>query len=121
MKIAVSATGPQPTDEVDPRFGRAPWFLIYDTETRASQPVSNQENVSSTHGAGVQTAQSMARLGVAGVITGHVGPKAYQVLSAANVRVYRGDARRVEEAVRVFERGQLRELTEANGPEGFGG
>jgi len=121
MKIAVSASGPQPADEVEARFGRAPWFLIYDSETRAWQPVSNQANVSSPHGAGVQSAQSVARLGVKGVITGHVGPKAYQVLSAAQVRVYRGDARRAEEAVRAFERGQLQELTEENGPEGFGG
>jgi predicted Fe-Mo cluster-binding NifX family protein len=120
MKIAVSATGPQPTDEVDPRFGRTPWFLIYDTEARTWQSVSNQDNLNAPHGAGVQAAQAVARLGVATVITGHVGPKAHQVLSAAEIRIYRGDARGAEEAVRAFERGQLRELTEPNGPEGLG-
>ena len=117
MKIAVTATGSQPTSEVDSRFGRAPWFLFHDTETRSWEAVANKNNAAAPHGAGIQTAENVVRLGAEAVITGHCGPKAYQVLSAAKVKIYLGDARTVEEALRAFEGGQLRELNEANGPE----
>ena len=116
MKVAVTSTGSEPTSEVDSRCGRAPWFLFYDTETRSWEAVANKDNAATPHGAGIQTAENVVRLDAEAVITGHCGPKAYQVLSAAKIKVFLGDARTVEEALRAFESGQLHELKQANGP-----
>lgn len=41
MKIAVSATGPELQDLVDPRFGRCRYYIIVDTETLKYEAVVN--------------------------------------------------------------------------------
>lgn len=41
MKIAISSTGPDLTDLVDPRFGRCSFYVFVDTETKESQAVKN--------------------------------------------------------------------------------
>ena len=116
MKIAVTATGSDPKNDVEPRFGRAPWFLFYDMESGAWEAADNSGNTGMAHGAGLQTAETVARKGATAVITGHCGPKAMEALAAAGVRVYLGDARTAEEAVKAFQAGQLREISEPNGP-----
>jgi len=116
MKIVVSAKGKEPESEVDPRFGRASCFLVFDTESGAWQTVDNASAVSAAHGAGIQSAETVCRLGANIVISGHVGPKAFSVLAAGGVKVYRGDARTALEAVEAFRRGRLPELNDSNGP-----
>ena len=46
MKIAISSTGPDLTDLVDPRFGRCPFYVFVDTETDEFQAI---ENTARTH------------------------------------------------------------------------
>jgi predicted Fe-Mo cluster-binding NifX family protein len=116
MKIVVSAKGGAPESEVDPRFGRAACFLVFDTESGVWQAVDNASAMSAAHGAGIQSAETVCRLGANTVISGHVGPKAFTVLVAGGVKVYRGDARTAREAVEAFQRGQLPELKDSNGP-----
>lgn len=116
MKIAVSARGETPESEVDPRFGRAACFMVFDTGSGAWQAVANESARSAYQGAGIQSAETVCRLGADIVISGHVGPKAFTVLASGGVRVYRGDARTSREAVEAFQRGQLPELKESNGP-----
>lgn len=115
MKIVVSAKNGTPESEVDPRFGRASHFLVFETEGGAWQAVDNASALSAAHGAGIQSAETVCRLGAKAVISGHVGPKAFTVLSAAGVRVYRGDARTARAAVEDFQRGQLPELKDSEG------
>jgi predicted Fe-Mo cluster-binding NifX family protein len=116
MKIVVSAKGGTPESEVDPRFGRAACFLIFDTESGVWQAIDNASAISAAHGAGIQSAETVCRLGADIVISGHVGPKAFTVLAAGGVRIYRGDARTALQAVEEFRRGQLPELNDSNGP-----
>ena len=118
MKVAITTTGSEPASEVDSRFGRSAWLLVYDTEARSWETVSNKENVDAPQGAGIRTEENLARLEAGAIITGHCGPNAYHTLSAAGIKVYLGDARTAQEAVSAFERGQLQELKAANGPEG---
>jgi predicted Fe-Mo cluster-binding NifX family protein len=115
MKIVVSAKGQVPDSEVDPRFGRAACFLVFDTGSGAWQAVDNAQALSSAHGAGIQSAETACRLGAEIVISGHVGPKALTVLAAGGVKIYQGDARTAREAVEAFQRGQLAELKDSNG------
>jgi predicted Fe-Mo cluster-binding NifX family protein len=116
MKIVVSAKGGTPESEGDPRFGRAACFLVFDTESGVWQAVDNASALSTAHGAGIQSAETVCRLGAEIVISGYVGPKAFTVLAAGGVKVYRGDARSAREAVEAFQRGQLPELNDSNGP-----
>jgi predicted Fe-Mo cluster-binding NifX family protein len=115
MRIAISATGREPSSDVDTRFGRAAWFLIHHTDHRSWQAIENQSNLEAPHGAGVEAAKLVSDHGVGAVITGSCGLKAFQVLAAGKIRVYRGDGRSVAAAVKAFEEGRLPEIREGSG------
>jgi predicted Fe-Mo cluster-binding NifX family protein len=116
MKIVVSAKGRAPDNEVDARFGRAACFLVFDTDIGAWHAVDNAGADSAGHGAGIQSAEMACRLGANAVISGHIGPKAFTVLAAGGIKMYRGDARTALEAVEAFRHGLLPELRDSNGP-----
>jgi len=115
MKIVVSAKGGTRESEVDPRFGRAAHFLVFDDRTDAWEAVPNSQALSAVHGAGIQAADTVCRLGAGILITGHVGPKAFTVLSAGAVKVYRGDGQSAVEAVAAFRDGRLSEISDDAG------
>ncbi|RPJ51452.1 MAG: hypothetical protein EHM23_34105, partial [Acidobacteria bacterium] len=59
MKIAVTATAPDLQAQIDPRFGRCPYFLIVETDDLSFQAVENP-NLTLSSGAGIQSAQLLA-------------------------------------------------------------
>jgi predicted Fe-Mo cluster-binding NifX family protein len=85
MKIAITAEQSQLDSAVDSRFGRCPFFFFTDTENQEWEAVENRGATLSS-GAGIGAAQFVVNKGVKAVITGIVGPKATQVLTAAGVR-----------------------------------
>ena len=107
MKIAFTTSGNDLTAPLDSRFGRAPKYIIYDLESGAFEAVDNEKNLNAAQGAGIQAAESVVRLGAGVVVTGHCGPKAFRVLSAAGVKVYNTDAPTVAEALERFRAGKL--------------
>jgi len=107
MKIAVTAKGKDLDAEVDPRFGRAQYLIVYDTDGDSFSAMDNTANVDATHGAGVQAGQSVARAGATALITGNCGPRAFSVLKSAGVKVYTGAKGTVKEAVEAFKAGDL--------------
>ncbi len=116
MKICVTSQGPDLSSAVDPRFGRARYFIIYDDETESFEAVDNEQNVSAAGGAGVQSATTVAEQGCDWVISGHMGPKAMSVLQAAGIRVATGASGAVSDAIAAFKDGQLEEATGADVP-----
>jgi predicted Fe-Mo cluster-binding NifX family protein len=82
MKIVVSARGGAPEIEVDPQFGRAACFLVFDTESAVWQAVSNPQALPAARGAVIHFAETVCEIGADAVIGGHVGPKALTVLAA---------------------------------------
>jgi predicted Fe-Mo cluster-binding NifX family protein len=86
-KIAISSEGPSLADRVDPRFGRAPGFIIIDPVTMQFEYCDNGAAQVRAQGAGIEAAQTVARAGVSAVLTGYVGPKAFRALRAAGIRV----------------------------------
>lgn len=114
MKIAVTAQGPELTSDVDTRFGRAKWIVVVDTDRGESHAHDNKVNLTLAQGAGIQTGQNVANLGVDAVITGNVGPNAYKTLAAGKVRIFLVSDGTVEQAVTAFEQGQLEEVQQAN-------
>lgn len=114
MMIAVTAKGEGLTAEVDPRFGRASCFILYDTETKTARTVDNGQSVNAAQGAGIQAAETVARQGAGCLITGHCGPKAFRTLSAAGIRVYIGADGTVADAIAAFEQGRLSQASSAD-------
>lgn len=113
MKIAVSSSGQDLNAQLDPRFGRCPYFLIIDTADMSFEAFEN-ENAALGGGAGIQAAQFVASKGVKAVITGNCGPNAMQVFSAAGVQVYVGQAGTLKEVLERYKNGELTPTTEAN-------
>ena len=114
MKICVTSRGPDLSSEVDPRFGRARYFIIRDDETDNYEVVDNQQNVNAAGGGGVQAATTIAEKGCQWVISGHMGPKALSVLKEAGIRVATGANGKVSDAFRAFREGKLQEINAAD-------
>ena len=106
MKICVTATAASLDAQIDPRFGRCSYFVIVDSETMQFEAIPNTA-AGVSGGAGIQAAQTIANKGVKMLITGNVGPKAFQALSAAGIEVATGAFGTVREAVEKFKRGEL--------------
>ena len=106
MKICVTSTGNSLEAQIDPRFGRCSYFVIVDSETMQFEAVPNMA-ASASGGAGIQAAQTVANKGVKLLITGNVGPKAFQALASASIEVATGAFGTVREAVEKYKRGEL--------------
>ena len=115
MKIAVTASGPELSGPVDPRFGRCAYFLFIDSETMQFEAVKNP-NITSSSGAGIQSAQFVAEKGANALLTGSCGPNAFQTLQAAGVQVIVGVVGSVQEAVQQFKSGSLQQAAQPNVP-----
>jgi predicted Fe-Mo cluster-binding NifX family protein len=119
MKIAISATGPNLNDEVDPRFGRCQYFIIVESETMQFKSMQNP-NIMAAGGAGISTSQTIANSGVQVVLTGDCGPNAYQVLSAAGVQVITGVAGKIRDVVQGYKSGKFKAVPQPNVGSPFG-
>lgn len=115
MKIAFSTSGTTLQSPLDTRFGRAARFLIYDTETQEVAVVDNTQNLMAPQGAGIQSAQNVASSGAQVLVSGHCGPKAFRVLTAAGIKAYTtSSAATVAAALEEFQAGKLTELENAD-------
>lgn len=106
MKIAVSAVGNTLDAQVDRRFGRCSNFIIVDSETMTFEAIPNVA-ADAMGGAGIQAAQMIASEGVKVLITGNVGPNAFQTLSSAGIEIVVGASGTVRESVEKFKKGEL--------------
>jgi predicted Fe-Mo cluster-binding NifX family protein len=114
MRIAVTTRGNDLDSEVDARFGRAPKFLLVDSETMSSQIVDNPQSLDLAQGAGVQSAQNILVRNPVVVLTGNCGPKAFKVLQAAGVKVVVGVKGKVADAVHAYLEGKVQPAQDAN-------
>ncbi len=114
MKIAFSTSGEDLNAPLDARFGRAPKFLIYDLEADTFTVIDNRKTMDAAQGAGIQSAETVARTGVKAIVTGNCGPKAFRVLSAAGIRIFNTAAATVREALDLYRAGRLKEADSAN-------
>ena len=119
MRIAASAVADSLDAQIDPRFGRCAYIVIVDSETMKFEAVPNTAS-GAMMGAGIQAAQIVASRGVQAVLTGNVGPNAFQALSSAGINIITGVFGTVREAVEIFKSGQLQKVTAPTAPMGFG-
>jgi predicted Fe-Mo cluster-binding NifX family protein len=110
VKIAVSSTGPELTDLVDPRFSKCHYYIIIDTDSRETKAIENaaayvcvlRDTTTGNLVAGQETDV---------VLTGHIGRKAAAILLAAGVKIFTGASGKISAAVEAFQAGKLEEMT----------
>jgi len=102
------------TSEIDPRFGRAAYFIIVDPETMENEVVENTQNLNLAQGAGIQAGKTIVDNNVDVVITGNCGPKAFRVLQSANIKIITGVTGPIMDAIVKFKDGTLQATQQAN-------
>lgn len=115
MKIVVTSNGADLDAQASPVFGRCPWYLFVDTETIDVEAVENPA-MEAASGAGIQAAQFVVEQGADALVTGKVGPNAFDVLRSDDVPVYLLESGTVREAVEAYREGLLSEASGATGP-----
>lgn len=115
MKLLITANSPELEGPVNPRFGRADYFIVIDTETMNWEAHENK-GVDAIAGAGSQAARFVTEQRVGAVISGDFGPNAYIILAAAEIKMYLlGPSRTVWEAIANFIAGKLSQVLEPAG------
>jgi predicted Fe-Mo cluster-binding NifX family protein len=104
MKICITSEGTTLDSKIDPRFGRCRYFMMIDTDTMAFNAIENA-SIQASGGAGIQAGQLMASNQLKAVLTGNVGPNAFQTLQAAGIEIFTGASGTVREALEKFKEG----------------
>jgi predicted Fe-Mo cluster-binding NifX family protein len=119
MKICITSEGKTLDSRVDPRFGRCQYFIIVETDTLEFEAIQNP-NIEAMGGAGIQSAQLVASKKVCAVLTGNVGPNAFQTLSTAGIDIYTGVSGSIKEAIEAYKSGKLNKTESPNVGSKFG-
>jgi predicted Fe-Mo cluster-binding NifX family protein len=108
MKIAVTSTGKTLESAIDPRFGRAPYILIIESEDgELLEAIDNAANSGAFRGAGIQAAKAVADRKVGVLLTGHCGPNAFSALEAAGVKVGTEQKGTALDAIERFKKNEI--------------
>ena len=119
MKIAISSSGKTLDSALDPRFGRCACFLVIDPADMSYEAFDNQ-SAAQSGGAGIQAAQFLADKNVSAVITGHVGPNAVQILSAAAIEIFAQQQGTIREVVERYKNNRLNSTAQSTVGRHFG-
>ncbi len=114
MKVAVTAQHSDLKSQIGPHFGRAPFFLVVDTQSGEYTTHANAVSGEAAHAAGIQAATAIVSWDARAVITGNIGPKAFAALQAEHVKVYLATSGTVEDAIGEFRAGQLKSIVRAS-------
>jgi predicted Fe-Mo cluster-binding NifX family protein len=109
MKIAIPVENNTSDAHVCPSFGRAPYFLIHNTETKEDAFLNNSA-VASQGGAGIKAAQTIVDQGAETLIAPRCGENAAEVLKAAGVQIYQSQEGTSKDNIAMFMEGQLSRL-----------
>jgi len=113
MRIVVTSNGQDLDAPVSLVFGRCPFFVFVNVESMEFQAVANPA-MSAAGGAGIQAAQFVVQQGAQALLTGHVGPNAFNVFQAAGVPVLPIGEGTVRQAVEAYREGRLQPTSGAD-------
>ncbi len=109
MKICITSQGDKLDSQVDQRFGRCQYFVIADTDTLKFEAIKNP-NIEAMGGAGVQSGHLVAKMQAKAVLTGNVGPNAFQILQAGGVEVITGVSGSVKDAIEKYKKKEFKSV-----------
>lgn len=111
MKIAIPVNEDSMKTTICISFGRTPYFLIYDTETKDAKFLSNHA-AASQGGAGIKAAQMIIDNNAEALLTPRCGENAADVFKAADIKIYQTKDDRLDHTIQGFEKGELSLLNE---------
>ncbi|WP_022664870.1 NifB/NifX family molybdenum-iron cluster-binding protein [Desulfospira joergensenii] len=114
MKIAITSKGRGLDAQVDPRFGRASYIIVVDTDTKEFEVIDNENNKNAFKGAGIQAASSISEKGAKVLLTGFCGPNAFKTLDAAGIKVANDADGTVSGVIEQFNKGKFTYADGAN-------
>jgi len=119
MKIAIPSKDGKIDGDMDERFGRGEYFIVFNCEDNKiiSTDTINNESKNESSGAGTKTVKDLYDLGVNSIIVkGEIGPKSWAVIKEFNLQVYNGkDYSSSKEAINAFLEGKLNKVEEPRG------
>lgn len=112
MKIAFTSKGTAWESDIDPRFGRTEYILLYDEDKDDLSYYDNREIEKEAHGAGPKTSQKLFELNADILITGNgPGGNAASVLQKTGIKIFTGAGdKNVKQAYHAFKKGELKEF-----------
>ncbi|MEA2043089.1 MAG: NifB/NifX family molybdenum-iron cluster-binding protein [Bacteroidota bacterium] len=108
MKILLATDGDSYKNKIAKRFGEAPYYLIYNSETKETEARVNPGHDDS-HSALID----LANEGVLYYIVGNTGPNAFDVLNNMGAKLYLARGLVAEEALNSFLNNEIDPLTKA--------
>jgi predicted Fe-Mo cluster-binding NifX family protein len=106
MKILLATDGDSLKSKIAKRFGEAPYYLIYDSETQKTEARSN-----SGHDEDHSDLIDMANEGVLYYIVGNTGPNAFDILNKMGAKLYLGRGLEADKALYSFLNNEIEPLT----------
>lgn len=110
MKIAISASGKNNDSLLDVRFGRCEYFQIHDSENGQILIIENRGLICSG-GAGIAASQQLVDENVEVIITGNLGPNAFEIIERAKIKPYKCNNISIECVLEKYKNNELEEIT----------
>ncbi|MDW5300616.1 MAG: NifB/NifX family molybdenum-iron cluster-binding protein [Sedimentibacter sp.] len=111
MKIAIPVNEASMESNICISFGRAPYYLIYETDTKESTFLNNIA-ATSQGGAGIRAAQSLVDNNIEALIVPRSGGNAADVINQANIKMYKTINDSISDNINAFNEGKLILLNE---------
>lgn len=113
MKIIVPVDEKSLDSNVCISFGRAPYFLVYETRTEKAEFYENQA-AHSKGGAGIKAAQTIVDLNASVLLTPRCGENAVDIINKSNIEIYKSYIGTAKDNISSFIRSELEELKEVH-------
>lgn len=111
MKIAMPVNESAVNSTVCVSFGRTPYFMIYDTETKKYDFIEN-DAANSQGGAGIKAAQLIVDSKVDALLTPRCGKNAADVMDMSNIKLFKTIGESIVSNLNDFGANELPLLTE---------
>lgn len=109
MKIAISSTGKTAEDLLDMRFGRCQYFYVHNTENGEVKILEN-EGQKTGGGAGIAAANQLIEEKADVIITGSLGPNAFELIEKAEIKAYKCGNIKISSVLKKYNEGELEEM-----------
>ena len=107
MKLAIALKENDYNSFVDERFGRAPFFIIIDSDTKEFEIIENEAKDEAT-GAGLKAVKNLLKYEIDIIIAGEIGPKAGELIYDLEIPTFKfKDLEKVDEIVKAFNKNTL--------------
>lgn len=111
MKIIIPVESKNEDTLICPSFGRAPFFMIFDTDSKKTDFIENSA-ANSQGGAGIKAAQILVDSGAKVLITYRCGQNASDVLNTGGIEIYKAETGSINENIQKYKEEKLSVLVD---------